>query len=245
MENHFWTALTASLLACVVTAAGVYMIRQYEQWARRNATYFACFAAGVLIAVSIMHILPQSFVMNARAPTYVFVGYLLLHAFNRFVTAQVCDKPATADYALGLVPLVGIGFHSLLDGAVYSVSFTVSMLTGVLVALGMVLHEFPEGIVTYTLLLRGGFSETQSFRLALLAAAVTTPLGMLISYPFVSRIDRSLLGALLALSAGALLYVGATHLLPQAEREPRRYSLIALAAGILVALGIVLSASTH
>jgi zinc transporter ZupT len=61
----------------------------------------------------------------------------------------------------------------------------------------------------------------------------------------VSRIDRSLLGALLALSAGALLYVGATHLLPQAEREPRRYSLIALAAGILVALGIVLSASTH
>jgi zinc and cadmium transporter len=49
------------------------------------------------------------------------------------------------------------------------------------------------------------------------------------------------LGALLALSAGALVYVGATHLLPQAEREPRRFSLIVLAAGILVALGIVLS----
>jgi zinc and cadmium transporter len=62
-----------------------------------------------------------------------------------------------------------------------------------------------------------------------------------VSYPFVSRIDSPLLGLLLALSAGALIYVGATHLLPQAEREPRRFSLVALGAGILVAAGIVLS----
>jgi zinc transporter ZupT len=46
----------------------------------------------------------------------------------------------------------------------------------------------------------------------------------------------------LAFSAGALIYVGATHLLPRAEREPRRFSLVALAAGILVAVGIVLGA---
>ena len=52
---------------------------------------------------------------------------------------------------------------------------------------------------------------------------------------------NQLLGILLALSAGALIYVGATHLLPQAEREQRRFSLIALFAGILVAVGIVLS----
>jgi len=77
--------------------------------------------------------------------------------------------------------------------------------------------------------------------LAFFAAAVTTPLGTLASYPFVSRIDQPLLGLLLSLSAGALIYVGATHLLPRAEREPRKFSLVALAAGILVALGIVLS----
>jgi zinc transporter ZupT len=164
-----------------------------------------------------------------------------MHLLNRFITAHVCDKPATAEYALGLVPLLGIGFHSFLDGVVYSISFSVSTLTGSLVALGMVLHEFPEGIVTYTLLIRGGFSERRSFALAFLAAALTTPLGTVVSYPFVSRIDPPLLGLLLALSAGALIYVGATHLLPQAERERRRFSLVALGAGILVAAGIVLS----
>jgi zinc transporter ZupT len=64
---------------------------------------------------------------------------------------------------------------------------------------------------------------------------------MLVSYPFISRIDPPLLGSLLALSSGALVYVGATHLLPQAEREHRKYSLFALGAGILVAVVIVLS----
>jgi zinc and cadmium transporter len=53
--------------------------------------------------------------------------------------------------------------------------------------------------------------------------------------------DTPLLGALLAFSAGALVYLGATHLLPQAETEHKKYSLFALGAGILVALAIILS----
>jgi zinc transporter ZupT len=241
MEQNFVATLAASLAAGTVTTAGIYTIRRFEAWARENTTYFACFAAGVLIAVSFLHIVPKSFTMSPQAPSYLFAGYLFMHLFNRFLTAYVCDKPATAEYALGLIPMLGIGFHSFLDGVVYSISFSVSMFTGALVALGMVLHEFPEGIVTYTLLIRGGFSERSSFLLAFLAAGLTTPLGTLVSYPFVSRIDPPLLGLLLALSAGALIYVGATHLLPQAEREPRRFSLVALGTGILVAAGIVLS----
>jgi len=241
MEGNFWTAFGASVIACLVTTGGILTIRRFEAWARRNTTYFACFAAGVLIAVSFLRIIPTSFTMNPQAPIYLFAGYLFMHVFNRFLTAYVCDKPETADYALGLIPLVGIGFHSFLDGVIYSISFSVNLLTGGLVALGMVLHEFPEGIVTYTLLIRGGFSQRRSFLLAFLAAALTTPAGTLVSYPFVSRIGPSSLGVLLALSAGALVYVGATHLLPQAEREPRRYSLVAMGAGVLVALGIILS----
>lgn len=241
MENDFWIAFGASLIAGTVTTGGILTIRRFERWARENVTYFACFAAGVLIAVSFMHIVPKSFGMNAQAPAWLLAGYLLMHAFNRFLTAHVCDKPETAGYALGLVPLAGIGFHSFLDGVVYSIGFSVDVVTGALAALGMVLHEFPEGIVTYMLLVRSGFTAHRSFLLAFAAAAITTPLGTLVSYPFISRIDAILLGAMLALSAGALIYVGATHLLPRAESEPRRFSLVALAGGVLVAIGIVLS----
>ena len=241
MGNSFWTALGASSLAALVTSMGIYVIRRFEQWGRKNTIYFICFAAGVLISVSFLHIIPIAGSMNPSAPFYLLAGYLGLHVFNRFINAFVCDKESDMKYELGLVPMLGIGFHSFIDGFIYSITFTVSLFTGVLAAAGMVLHEFPEGIITYLLLKRGGFKERTSLLLAFFAAALTTPLGMLVSYPYISKIDESLLGALLAFSAGALVYVGATHLLPQAETEHRRYSLFALGAGVLVALIIVFS----
>ncbi|MEQ8659859.1 MAG: ZIP family metal transporter, partial [Gammaproteobacteria bacterium] len=93
------------------------------------------------------------------------------------------------------------------------------------------------------LLVRAGFPDRRAMYLAFLAAAATTPLGMLVSYPLVRVIDRTTLGTLLAVSAGALIYVGATHLLPRAEQERRRFSLVALAGGVLVAAIIVMSKS--
>jgi len=241
MDDQFWTPFSASLSAACMTTVGIFVIRRFEPWGRRNTTYFACFAAGVLISVSFLHIIPTAFAMSPRAPIYLLAGYLLMHILNRFLTAYVCDKPETMDYAIGLVPLLGIGFHSFIDGVIYSITFTVSFFTGVLAAIGMVLHEFPEGIVTYLLMVRGGFSKRSAFVLAFLAAALTTPLGTLVSYPVVSQIQKPALSALLSLSAGALVYVGATHLLPRAEREPRRFSLIALGSGIVVAVGIIAS----
>jgi len=201
-----------------------------------------CFAAGVLISASFLHMIPESFLMNPQAPMFLLVGFWGLHVFNRFLTAFVCEKdPGKKEYAIGVVPMLGIGFHSFIDGFIYSIAFTVSILTGFLATIGMVLHEFPEGIITYLLLVRGGFSERHAMLLAFLAAAVTTPLGMLVSYPLVSEIDRETLGCLLSLSAGALVYVGATHLLPRAEQEHKKYSLVALAGGVLVAAVIVAS----
>jgi zinc and cadmium transporter len=238
----FWPPLIASLCAALVTTAGISAIRQYEDWALRNASYFACFAAGVLISVSFLHIVPKALALSTRAPMFILAGYLFMHLFNRFITAFVCDRPATDDYALGLVPMLGIGLHSFIDGIVYTVTFSVSAFTGILVSIGMVLHEFPEGVFTYVLLRKGGFEERAALWVAVFAAALTTPLGTFISFPIISHINQSVLAALLALSAGALIYVGASHLLPTAEREPRRYNLLALGAGVLVALGII---ATH
>jgi zinc transporter ZupT len=215
--------------------------RRFSEWGRQNAVYFACFAAGVLIAVSFLHLMPKSIELSSKGPVLMLTGYLVMHFLNRFLTTQVCDKPTTADYAIGLVTMLGIGFHSLIDGVMYSITFTVSFFTGALSTIGMVLHEFPEGIITYVLLLKSGFSDKRAFWLAFGAAAATTPIGTLSSYWWITSAGKPLVGNLLALSAGALFYVGATHLLPMAEREPRKLSLIALGAGVATALGITLS----
>lgn len=241
LTNTFWAVLLASCLACVVTTVGIIVIGRYEKWGKDNAAYFMSFAAGVLISVSFIHIIPKSFEMNASAPLFLLAGFLALHLFNRFLKAYVCHEIECENLTLGIIPMLGVGLHSFLDGIIYSVTFNVSIFTGVLAAIGMVLHEFPEGIVTFLLLERSGFNKRKSAWFAFLTAAVSTPLGMLVSYPFIERIERPALGTLLAFSAGALVYVGASHLLPAVERENKKYTLLSMSVGILVAILIVIS----
>ncbi len=240
-SQTFIVVMFASTLACAVTTLGIYVIGKNEAWGRGNTVYFMSFAAGVLVSVSFMHIIPKAFEMHDQSPLYLLGGFLMLYLFNRFLSLYICHRYRCETAAVGIIPMVGIGLHSLIDGVIYSVTFNVSVFTGALAAIGMVLHEFPEGIVTFLLLERGGFSKKQSALYAFLAAAVSTPLGTLISYPFIERIARPTLGILLAVSAGALVYVGATHLLPEVEKENRRFSVVALTAGVLVAVAIVAS----
>lgn len=239
--STFGLVLLASTLACLVTTIGIYTIGKYEKWGNQNVVYFMSFAAGVLISVSFIHIIPISFNMNNTAPIYLLAGYMGLYLFNRFLTAFVCSERDCPDISIGVIPMLGIGLHSFIDGVIYSVTFNVSILTGALAAIGMVLHEFPEGIVTFLFLERAGFSRKKAALYAFLAAAISTPLGTLVSFPFISKIDRATLGNLLAVSAGALVYVGASHLLPAVEKENRKYTLISLGVGILVAVFVVLS----
>lgn len=241
MSRESLFATLASLAACGMTTLGILVVRRFEAWAKAHSIYFVAFAAGVLIAVSMLHLAPESFKSAEDAPEYLFAGYLLLYIFNRLTCAVVCERRIDSSPPVGLTPLVGIGFHSLVDGVVYAVTFSVDTFTGSLAALGMVLHEFPEGVVTYVLIVRGGFSRGAAFWLAILAAGVTTPLGTLLAYPLMGGLSGVVLSRLLALSAGALLYVGASHLLPQVERERRRFSFLALAAGMATAVAIVIA----
>lgn len=240
MNEPFLVALAIGLLAAAVTGAGIFTMRRFTEWGQRKAPYFICFAAGVLIAASFLHLIPESLSMYGHAPIWILVGFFGLHVFNRFFSVLVCERdPGREDLAFGIVPMIGIGFHSFVDGLVHSVTFSVSIFTGLLSSVGMILHEFPEGIITYLLLVHSGFRPRKAMLLAFVAAGLTTPLGLLVSWPFISRIDDLALGALLGLSAGALVYVGATHLLPKAEQEHGLTSLLALAGGVLVAVLIL------
>lgn len=239
--NTFGAVTLASFLACFITITGIFVISKFEKWGNQNVVYFISFAAGVLISVSFIHIIPKSFLMNSNAPIFLLVGFMGMYITNRFVSMFLCHERDCTNLSMGVMPMIGIGFHSFIDGIIYSVTFNVSIFTGALAAIGMVLHEFPEGIVTFLLLERAGFSKKKASILAFLAAAISTPLGTLVSFPLISRIDQSTLGTLLAISAGALVYVGATHLLPSVEKENKNFSLISLGAGIFTAVLIVIS----
>ncbi|HKL24330.1 MAG TPA: ZIP family metal transporter [Candidatus Nanoarchaeia archaeon] len=240
MSNNILYPLLAGIIAACVTTIGIYIMNKYSGWGKKNIVYFMAFAAGILIPISFLHLIPKSFEMSSYAPLFLLGGFLLLHFLNRFLDLFVCKHSETCDHKFGLIPAIGIGLHSLVDGIIFSVTFTVSVFTGIISAIGMILHELPEGVISFIFLHKSGYSKKKSSLYAFLAAAISTPIGVLISWPFINSVSQSTLGVLVSLSAGALIYVGATHLLPHVEEERGRYSLLALGIGILVAVLITI-----
>ena len=240
MTGRFFAVFAASLISCAITTLGIHVITRHEKWARANTPYFISFAAGMLISVTFLHLIPKACSMSQAPYGFFLGGFMGFYASNRLIKAQPFRDDKQSDLPLGLIPLLALGFHSFVDGIIYSVTFNVSVFTGVLSVTGLILHEFPEGIVTFVILEEAGMNPRKSARLAFLATALTTPLGTVISYPLINTIDRRILGKLLAIAGGALLYVGATHLLPQVEKERQRFTFLTLAMGILIAVLIKL-----
>jgi len=234
----FWSVFAASFTASLVTGFGIYVIYKFADWGERNAIYFMSFAGGVLISVSVIHIAPESLEFSETSPFYFLAGYFGLFLTNQFFQTFFCPGGNCGE-SKGWISVLGIGFHSFVDGVIYAITFNVSIFTGILAAIGMVLHEFPEGIVSFLLLKRMGIDEKKSSLIALLTAGLSTPLGTLVSFFFIRNIAGEDLGYLLATAGGVLLYVGATHLIPEVEKESKRFSFLTLLGGVLVALIIV------
>ncbi len=237
---RFWLTFGASLLSALVTFLGIAFIQKYAGWGKKNIDYFISFAAGILLGVSFLHIIPEAMEMSSVAPIGLLGGFLILYLLNRIFRIFVCDHHM-CNHAFGLIPAIGIGLHSFVDGIIFSVTFNIAIFTGIVAAAGMILHEFPEGIVTFMFLAKSGYKKKKAALFAFLSAALTTPIGTLISYPFISNLNKTVLGTLLSMAAGALVYVSATHLLPETEHG-KKWNMVSLFAGIMLAVLII---STH
>lgn len=255
--TQFSTSFAMSVIAAVVATTGILVMRYTPAFRNNKIDYFTSFAAGILLTAAFLHVIPEALEIDRTVGIFIAVGYFAMYLINRLLSTYVChehEHPAdechshshkhesSFDARLGILSVIGIGTHSFIDGIVYSITFTHSIYTGVLASVGLVLHEFAEGAVTFTLLIAAGMHPKKAMIIALFAAALTTPLGMLISYPFVHHLQGEPLAILLALSGGSLIYVGASHLIPHTEKEPMRFSFAAVLAGVLTA---VMIGATH
>lgn len=232
--NPFTAVAMAGMAACAAASAGIYTVSVLDDAVRRYSTYCLGFAAGVLIAVSFLHLFPKSLDMAGDSPLFLSAGFFGLYLVDRVLEQQNHDDrrgPAGS----GVVAMIGIGLHSLLDGVIFSVTFSAGVETGVLAAAGMILHEFPEGVIMFTLLRRFGLERKRALWTAFLVAGATTPAGALASYPLVRFLEPAALAPLLAVSGGALFYVGASHLLPLTMEKGERGAGLSLFAGAAAA----------
>jgi len=237
METTFLWIAGFAVSSAVVNGLGILAIYKHREWAERSKEYFLCFAAGILISTPLMVALPQALKFNTCAGFIALTGFVFMFFSSELIKRYAKKK----ELAFGAIALEGIGIHSFVDGMIYTVTFNVSFVTGILAATGLVVHEFAEGIIAYVFLIQGGVRKKAAILYALMIGGLTTPVGAFVVYPFVSRLDKSALGLLLGFVAGILLYISASHLLPEARQNEKRHSTVAFLAGIGLALFIVLT----
>jgi zinc and cadmium transporter len=234
-----WLALAVSLVAAAVTVSGILAVRMREEWVQTHRAMLTAFAAGILLTIAFLHLIPDAFEESAgQAAAGLLGGFLALYLVGRLVAFATAGSNGS-QYRLGLVAVIAIGFHSFVDGVLYAIGFSVDATTGFIIAPGMILHEFVEGILVYKLLLFGGVSRRRALWIAIFAAALTNPLGVLVSWPLIAQLQPQVAAMLIGGAAGSLIYVGGAHLLPQAEKDQRPQSagfLAGAAVGIFIAL---------
>jgi len=240
MEETFIYISVFAIMATIFNSFGIFAIFKYKEWAKKAKTYFICFAAGLLISTPLLIVLPNAVKNYEYAGFFALGGFLFMYFMNKLISHKTKQKKTE----FGITAVLGIGVHSFIDGLIYTITFQESILTGVLAASGLVIHEFAEGIITYIMLLEGGTEEKKAKWYAFIIAALTTPIGAFIGYPFIRNVSKDILGMLLGIVAGVIIYVSASHLLPEGEKESyeegKPHSYLAFILGIVLAVYIVL-----
>ncbi len=235
MSTFSWIAIFA-IAAAVVNSIGILFILKRKEWTEKIKAYFMCFAAGVLISSPLIFAFPQASAKNPAAGFAALAGFLFLFFSNKIITSRTKQKKL----AFGITAVEGIGIHSFIDGVIYTITFSVSVFIGLVSVIGLVIHEFAEGIITFSVLIEGGMSRKKAGFYALFIAALTTPIGAFIAYPFIKNVSDSTLGLLLGFVAGVLIYISAAHLLPEAREYEKVHSTWAFLAGVALAICMVL-----
>ncbi len=241
MWSDIQAPLAFGVIAACVTSLGLFFVARWADWAQRHASLFGLAAGGMLVTLTLMHIAPEAMARTPRAPGWMLGGYLLGLALNLVVRALPGGQAERAMPRDAITPVIAIALHSLVDGIIYAITFAASFTSGVYAASSLILHEVPEGMIAFAIVQRCGIAMRPALVLAFLAAAATTPFGVLISAPVVAGLGDETIGMLYALSAGLLLFVATGPLLaPVRDAAPLR-GLGAIAAG--VATGLVLTVS--
>ncbi len=132
-----------------------------------------CLAAGSLISTPLLLALPNALRKHPSAGFAALGGFLFMFFSNKLIQYQTQKETL----AFGITAAEGIGIHSLVDGVVYTVTFSTSILTGILAGSGLVIHEFAEGVITYLVLLKGNVNKKTAAIYAFFIASLTTPIG--------------------------------------------------------------------
>ncbi|HUN88311.1 MAG TPA: ZIP family metal transporter [Terriglobales bacterium] len=212
---------------------GAVIVRR--DWERRYLRYFIALGSGFMLATAIVEMIPTSIKLRGEhAGLLVLLGYLIVHFFEHTVSAHFHFGEEThADefvhgHHKGYSVLMGLMIHTFFDGIAITSGFLVSYWLGTIIFLAVFLHKIPEGFTVASVMLASGQSKRRAWLSSVLLGAATL-LGVL-----TMAVTPHSVSVGLPLAAGVTLYVAASDLIPEVNREP----------GIKMALVVFLGVAT-
>lgn len=244
----YWHIIFYSLVGGVFSLVGGVLLLSRQSWADKMAKYATPFAAGALLAAVFMDLLKDGLEESAAATvlTATMAGMILFFLGERFLNwfhhhHQHTEDGKAKDPAVSLI-VIGDTVHNALDGVAIAAAFLVSVPTGIVTTLAVAAHEIPQEIGDFGLLLAKGMKRGKVL-LVNLMSALATVLFAVVTFALGSD-ERLPLGALIGLSAGFLLYIAASDIIPEIhERSPKDklfdwQPVLLILGAVVVGLGI-------
>lgn len=226
----FWLAPIASL----ATLFGGWLVVTFLQGRRSVMRQMSGVAAGYLLSATLVRIFPEAIEQGGESMAiWVLGGYLLVHVMEHGITTHFHYGEEThteGNRWTGILALVGLSLHSLMDGLALAAALRSGSNLGPLVLLGILLHRIPEGATISSIFLVRGYGR----RGALLAAGTLTMASLLGAV--LHEALKLPPGPILGLTAGLGLYVASSDLLPEVQKESGLKSTASILVGVALLL---------
>jgi zinc transporter ZupT len=232
MSNFSLSLILGGFAALADIFGGVVLVRANMR--KSYLRYFVALGAGFMMAAAFLEMIPESFRLSAKwAPALVLAGYCIIHFLEHTISPHFHFGEETHhDEFLSVHTSYsvagGLAVHSLFDGVAIGSGFALSSWLGWIIFFAVFLHKVPEGFTVASVMLASGRSRPMALYSAVLLAVATMAGVFLISFfPSWVRVG-------LPLSAGVAVYVAATDLVPEVNREPGIRMALIFFAGVAI-----------
>ena len=228
-------ALLYSGIAGAATLAGILGVLWKRDFALRYSHYINSFAAGALLTIALAHLIPESVELTSNALVAVLVSFIAFYllesvlVFHSGSTIHFDEGCSARTHSKGAVIFSGLFLHSLIDGFVIAAGFAVSLELGLFASAGVILHELPEGVTSFAILM--GKMQRKTALFLSVAVALATPAGAAIALGPLNGLSESGLGIMMAIAGGSFLYVAAADLIPETHEKQVFHNAASLLAG--------------
>jgi zinc and cadmium transporter len=231
------------IIVSIISLIGIFFLSLNKSRLRKMLLFLVSLAVGGLFGDAIIHLIPESFEQitgKLTAPLLLLGGILLFFVVEKVIRWRHCHVPTSEHHLHPVVTLniIGDGVHNLIDGMLIGASYLVSIPIGITTTLAVILHEIPQEIGDFGILVHGGLSVKKAL-LFNFASALTAVLGGLVILVIGPHVENVAL-YMLPITAGGFIYIAAADLIPELHVECGLS--ISIRQILFVALGIGLMA---